>query len=220
METKITPVTLNLPNLYSQQALTHLGCFLHSPSFPASFSAAPWLLLITEMSAGACCRLGRLIVANELDFYANNNLEGFILFPYKYKSDPKAAARRQQRWERRAPRRNKAAREQTDVGSRFFCWTHLANSTFEPVLFYSSSLLVPFSDFILKCLYVLHVQAEIGRAVLSSCSSNLLWGGLHFPVNQNQGIHQCPQSPRREGLSLPTNLSGSSKGCAPTLVYP
>lgn len=132
-ETKLTSVTSNyygnkINSCNSQPAKFILAASSYSSWLLTSFTLLPRVLL--------CCSLTptdyrnerrgllptwRLIVANELEFYANNNLEGFILFPYKYKSDPKAAARRQQRWERRAPRRNKAAREQADVGSRFFC---------------------------------------------------------------------------------------------------
>jgi len=102
----------------------------------------------------------------------------------------------------------RAGEEQTNVRSRFRCCMHLANSTFEPVLLFPSSLFFPFSEFIQKFF------------TLSSCSSELWWVGLQFPANQTQGPHQCPQSPRRGGLSLLTQLPDSSKGRAPTPAHP
>lgn len=80
------------------------------------------------------------------------------------------------------------------------------------------SLLLPFSELTFKCLHILHIQAEMGSAVLSSQSSYLLWTGLWFLVDPTQEIHQCPRHPRREGLLLPTNLSNSNKGYPPTLA--
>lgn len=94
MEAKLTSVTLSLPNSYLYQSLLLTVC---PPSLPVCLLIPTDYREMTEVSTGDpeadCSQQSQC----SLDFYANINVEGFMLFPYQYKSDLIAATQWQQR---------------------------------------------------------------------------------------------------------------------------
>lgn len=116
-------------------------------------------------------------------------------------------------WEQAVPGRNKLPGSRLMFGAGFSAdFLHLSNSTFEPALIDSSSLLFPFC-FNSYIPVHLHIQDKTGRVVLSCCSSEL--------SEQVSGSQRSPAVPLLQGEERvpPHHGCDSSKGCASSLTY-